>query len=433
MSAQYTTVNEILNRNGLKANEHSIEPCHLHFNGPGAAGFGVKRTAMLLPESVMLLVAPSCCGRHGTVVGRKTGFDDRMFYLQITERDLVTGKYLERIPEAAKLAAKRNPKVIFLCMTCVDAIMGTDIDRIAKEIEAETGIKTVGSFMDPIAREGRKAPMISVQRAVYSAMEPAEHDEHAANIIGNFVPLDGGSELYDILKQKGYRTVRQLSSCRTFDEYSRMAEASLNVVINPQTLQAAEDMKSKLGIPYIFIRNCFGPERIEAEYKKLGIDLPTAKEQLEERLNVFSEKYRNKSFGIGEAVNGSNTELALTLLEAGVNVTYIFKNILTEYDLEMLKEIDKIRSGLIVYSGVHPSMNAGGRFPGSVDSDVLPVDIAIGLDAGYFEPESVSVCWSTERQTFGYSGTDALLQETEDRIREPIPHKNQMHGSYLTV
>ena len=46
---------------------------------------------------------------------------------------------------------------------------------------------------------------------------------------------------------------------------------------------------------------------------------------------MFSEKYGNRSFGIGEAVNGSNTELALTLLEAGVDVRYIFKNILTDF------------------------------------------------------------------------------------------------------
>lgn len=275
--------------------------------------------------------------------------------------------------------------------------------------------------------------MISVQRAVYSAMEPTEHDEHAANIIGNFVPLDSGSELYTILEQMGYGTIRQLSSCRKFDEYGRMAEASLNIVINPQALQAAEDMKDKLGIPYIFIRNCFGPDRIESEYKKLGIDLPTEKRKLEESLQAFSEKHGNRSFGIGEAVNGSNTEFALTLLEAGADVRYIFKNILTEYDLEMLKKIDQINPGLIVYSGVHPSMNAGGRFPGSADSEILPVDVVIGLDAGYFEPEHVSVCWSTERQTFGFSGTEALLKETEERIREPIPHKKQMHGSYLTV
>ncbi len=433
MSALFTTVTEIVNRKNLKKNERSVEQCHLHFNGPGAAGFGVKRTAMLLPESVMLLVAPSCCGRHGTVTGSRTGFDDRMFYLQITERDLVTGKYLARIPQAAGLAAKHRPKVIFLCMTCADAMMGTDLDRIARQVEAETGIKTVGSFMDPISREGRKAPMVSVQRAIYSALEPAESDEHAANIIGNFVPLDGSSELYGILKNRGYHNIRQISACSTYEEYRHMAEASLNIVINPQAVQAAEDMKNSLGIPYIHVRNCFGPERIENELKKLNADLKSSGTALADRLHSFSEKYSSVSFGIGEAVNGSNLELALALLEAGADVRFVFKNIITDYDLEIFRKINEIRPELTVYSGVHPSMNAGGRFPESSGSDLIRTDVTIGLDAGYLSPDSSSVCWSMERQTFGYSGMNLLLDKIEARIAEPVPVRNQIHGSYLTV
>ena len=48
------------------SSEHMIysSPATLAFNSPGAQGFGVKRAALALPESVMLLVAPGCCGRN---------------------------------------------------------------------------------------------------------------------------------------------------------------------------------------------------------------------------------------------------------------------------------------------------------------------------------------------------------------------------------
>lgn len=331
------------------------------------------------------------------------------------------------------LTATHSPKVIFLCMTCVDAIMGTDLTRIAKQVEAATGIKTVGSFMDPIAREGRKAPMISVWSAVYSALSPQTCDKNAANIVGGFVPLDDNSELLDVLNDKGYSVIRQIAALKTYEEYLKMAEASLNVVINPQAVKAAEDMKRELGIPYIHLRNCYGPSRIEDELSKLGVSLPDEKAALCERLRMFAEKYEGKTFGIGEAVNGNNIELALSLLEAGIDVRFLFKNIITEYDSEMLRKIHKIKPDLLVYSGVHPSMNAGGRFPGSESSGIVPADVCIGLDAGYFLPESISVCWNMERQTFGYSGMNALLDEIEARIEKPISHREQIHGSYLTV
>ena len=41
-------------------------PC-LHYSAPSAGGWGIVRTALLVPESVMLFVAPHGCGRHGSV------------------------------------------------------------------------------------------------------------------------------------------------------------------------------------------------------------------------------------------------------------------------------------------------------------------------------------------------------------------------------
>ena len=60
-------------------------------------------------------------------------------------------------------------------------------------------------------------------------------------------------------------------------------------------------------------------------------------------------------------------------------------------------------------------------------------DVAVGLDAGYFLPEAVSVSWSMEYQNFGFENLVGLLGEIDRRIEKPIAHKEQMHGSYLTV
>ncbi len=41
-------------------------PCNIGVQFTGSAGFGVKRAGLAVPNSVMLLVAPACCGRNTT-------------------------------------------------------------------------------------------------------------------------------------------------------------------------------------------------------------------------------------------------------------------------------------------------------------------------------------------------------------------------------
>ncbi len=428
--ASFITVQDLLKRNDKKIPFRSIEKCHLHFNGPGNAGFGVKRTALLLPESVMLLVAPLCCGRHGTIAGKKSGYDERMFYLYITEKNLVTGNYLTKINQAAKKILEIcNPKVIYLCMTCVDAIMGTDLNRIAMKLQNETGTRVVASFMDPITRESKKAPMIAVQQTLFSALEKKTKKNDCVNIIGGFVPLDLHSEIKQYLYDSGIKNIYQISECKSFEEYQLMSSSFLNIVINSQCLAAAEDMKNKFNISYVLFENVYGIKRIVEQYEKLSDyltinvsdnDIQTAENSFEN----FCNKYGKKTFGIGEAINGNPFELALTLLEKNIDVKFVFRNIITKTDLKYIELINLIKGDLKIYSGVHPSVQSG---------CIEPVDVAIGLDAGYFLSNCVNVCWNMEKQTLGFNGLCSLLSEIESCIINPVLHKELMHGNYLTV
>ena len=75
-------------------------PATLAFNSPGAQGFGVKRAGLAVPNSVMLLVAPACCGRNTTMLSAESGYGDRFFYLLLDDTDIVTGRHLTKIPKA---------------------------------------------------------------------------------------------------------------------------------------------------------------------------------------------------------------------------------------------------------------------------------------------------------------------------------------------
>ena len=53
-------------------------PC-LHYSAPSAGGWGIVRTALLVPESVLLFVAPHGCGRHGSVSSVQLGLRRRIY------------------------------------------------------------------------------------------------------------------------------------------------------------------------------------------------------------------------------------------------------------------------------------------------------------------------------------------------------------------
>ena len=130
--AYYCTVKE-LNKLGrdaipaqLRSNTHLIysSPATLAFNSPGAEGFGVKRAGLAVPDSIMLIVAPGCCGRNTSLISSMREYDNRFFYLMMDETDIVTGRHLKKIPKAVEEicnCCEKRPSVVMICITCVVA------------------------------------------------------------------------------------------------------------------------------------------------------------------------------------------------------------------------------------------------------------------------------------------------------------------------
>jgi nitrogenase molybdenum-cofactor synthesis protein NifE len=196
----------------------------LQYTPPSHGGWGIVRVGMLAPETVMLFIAPPACGRHGAIAGLRLGFKERLFYLYLTETDLVSGTHLETARQAAAeilATVKPRPKALLLCISCVDYLLGSDFEAITAELEAEHGLPVRLSYMNPIAMDGKTPPQLNMQRTIYSFLsQRACHDpqRRSVNLVGNFTPVDGFSELYQVLQRAGCGEVLQLSACRSFDE-----------------------------------------------------------------------------------------------------------------------------------------------------------------------------------------------------------------------
>lgn len=418
-TAYYCTVEELQERGRdnipeqFRSNTHLIysSPATLAFNSPGAEGFGVKRAGLAIPDSIMLIVAPGCCGRNTSMISSMPQYEDRFFYLTMDETDIVTGRHLKKVPKAVQEicdSLEKKPSVVMICITCVDALLGTDMERICRKSEEKTGLPVRPCYMYALTREGRKPPMVHVRQSLYSLLEPKKKKGNVVNLLGFFSPLMDDCELYGMLEKAGVKTVHEISRCKDYEEYQTMAEANFNLVLHPEARFAAEDFHEKLQIPFIELRRLYQIDKITKQYQALGKVLGIPFEDKEAERTALDAVERLKAakpdaiFAIGECMNGDPFELALALVKYGFQVAEIYGT-LTAENFVYLKHLSELSPQTKVFSNMEPTMLY-------YDPEESGVTITIGKDACYYHPDVKNVMWNEEVQPYGYAGVRHLCE-----------------------
>lgn len=404
----------------LKSQDHLIysSPAALSFNSPGAQGFGVKRAGLAVPGSVMLLVAPACCGRNTTMLAELGSYADRFYYLLQDDTDIITGRHLNRISQAVKDVADfheestgTRPNVVMICITCVDALLGTDMDRVCRKASEFAGLPVLPCYMYALEREGRVPPMTAVRRTVYQLLEPREKKSTTVNLLGHFAPLNDDSEIYELLRSIGVKKINEISRCEDFDEYLDMAEANFNIILNPESRLAAEDIAKRLEIPSVEITRMYRIDKIRKQYQLFAgaigakIDDSRFYDEAAAKVEAFARENKGKRVAIGECMNADSFELALAMSEYGLTVTEIYGTVSAER-MPYIKMLAEISPETRIYTNLEPSMLY-------YDSSELPCDFTIGIDAGYYHPDAPNVPWNLEVQPWGYNGLIRLIEEIE--------------------
>ena len=389
-------------------------PATLAFNSPGATGFGVKRAGLAVPGSVMLLVAPGCCGRNTKLVSEIPGYEDRFFFLLMDESDIVNGDHVGRVPEAVKEVVEyldEKPSVVMVCGTCVDALLGTDWDLVCRKAEDASGVPVRPCYMYALTREGRKPPMVLVRKAIYSLLEPAKRDPRTVNLLGYFAPLDDDCELYSLLKQAGVRRINEISRCEDYESYLGMSKANFNIVLNHEARTAAADMSSRLGMPYVELTRLYQTDKIANQYRAFAegigaeFDDREYREAAEAAVREFTEKHEGLRVAVGEMSNANAFELALALTRYGLEVPEIYSSISKE-DFVYIRRLAELTPETRVFTNLSPTML-------NYDCGSAGADLTIGADAAFYSPDCPNVPWNGEKQPFGYEAVRKLFAEME--------------------
>lgn len=405
----------------FQSGEHLIysSPATLAFNSPGAEGFGVKRAGLAVPGSIMLIVAPGCCGRNTSMISSMKEYNNRFFYLCMDETDIVTGRHLKKIPKAVASiceSLEKKPSVVMICITCVDALLGTDMERVCRKAEEKAGLPVRPCYMYALTREGRKPPMVHVRQSLYSLLEPGHKKGNVVNLLGYFSPLVDDCELYTLLQEAGVKTIHEISRCEDFEEYKKMSEANFNLVLHPEARFAAEDFHDRLKIPFIELRRLYQIDKIGSQYQAFGAALgiefhaEEQKKQAQEAIESFRKVCPDPVFAVGECENADPFELSLALVKYGFKVAEIYGTITGE-NFIYIRQLKKLSPQTKIFSNMEPTMLY-------YDPTESGVTLTIGKDACYYHPNTKGIHWNEERQPFGYAGVRRLFEALELAVTE---------------
>ncbi|WP_161598316.1 nitrogenase component 1 [Pseudodesulfovibrio senegalensis] len=400
--------------------------------GPNLAGWGVIETCLLLPESVAVMVGPSACLRHSAFMAHARGFTERFHMLCLSELDMSMGNHLGKLEKGvADIIARRDEKVVFLIVGCPDYILGTDFTGVINRLEQSTGRKIILGAMAPITIGLKESPFTSAYTSFFDFLKDEERvvDDGVVNLLGTFMPLSDQGELYRVLGDAGMDEVIQIPLCPDLKAFSRMARGRASVVMHPLANGLSGKMESEMGIPTCFAPTSYGFAAIREQYARIAeavgrsLDIDRYEQDARQAAEPMFEELRGKSVAVGCSINGSPFELALALLENGVDVDTLFaRGTIKPYEWDLVARLREIRPEIMVYNASHPALC------GQIEP-FDHVEVAYGVDAGIYCANAANVPLSRyQEQKYGFEATLWMLEQTREALANPVSNHDWIYG-----
>lgn len=261
-----------------------------------------------------------------------------MFISGLTEKDAVMGNDDKFTADLIIAAKELKPAFIALCASPLPAMIGTDLDAIAYEVESETGIpsfavKTNG--MNSYIYGINNAFLDLAKRFIKNDMSE-KTDRLKVNILG-MTPLDfPKKEFFDSLKTFIEDAGMELNACigmeTSLKDVERLADGDVSLLISSSGKLLADHLFDEYEIPYVK----GVPYGIGFSEKIKGFlsEAATNKKNID-----ATERFRceGKVAILGEAVLCASLASAL-LLDKGINANVL--ETVGDGDLEILKPFD---------------------------------------------------------------------------------------------
>jgi hypothetical protein len=282
--------------------------------------------------------------------------------------------------------------------------------------------------MDPIMQKLGLTPDQKLRKAMLDPLEaPETRDERAVSFLLDNFPLEKESDLCRHLEGWGIR-VRQITDCKTFEEFKGLASSGLYVTRSAPGLYGLEKMARRTGGDYLYLPCAVSYEEIRQETEDLCGRLGIPVMDFEEREKACDRALERALSLIGDtplAIDylGIPRPLGLAglLLDKGFNVTRVYLDAVSPEEEQVFFDLQERYPDLLLCSTIHVSLR--------LDHGDAPETLAIGPKAAWLTGTDHFVNLVEMNGMWGYDALIRLSSMMEEAFlhagdpRDVLPRK----------
>ena len=392
----------------------------LEYNPPARGVWNIVHTGMLVPETHEIFACAQGCLRGVILTAAEMNALERLSWISVSEQDMFDGTLESDVVDGVSEIIDKlsyRPRAVLLYLSCIHLFAGCDFEIIIEQLKARyPNIRFSDCYMTPTMRK-TISPDAKMRMQLYDALTPTQLDPKSVNILGNDRATDDNSELVKLIKDNGF-TLRDVTQCKTYDEYLDMAKASLNIAYLPTAAIGCDEISKRLGARGLYLPNSFEADKIKANMAcladALGVDVPDLTEQ-EAAAEAALEKAKSAVGDTPIAIDFTAVTqpfgLAELLCRHGFNVKYIINDALGE-DADAFDRLKAEHPDIEIYSAVNVNML---HFPEEEHEKV----IAIGQKAAHYFATDYFVNIVQNGGYYGFTGISAIASLIEEAALAP--------------
>ena len=392
----------------------------LEYNPPARGMWNIVQMGMLIPGAHQIYGCAQGCLRGVILTAAEMNALERLSWISLTEEDMFNGTLEESLIDGTAEIVDRleqHPPVVLLFLSCMHLFAGCDFDAVIAALsERFPDITFVDCYMTPTMRE-TLPPVVQTCRQMYLPLQPLPKNPKAVGIIGNDRPTDESSELVQIIRGAGF-TLRDLTLCKTYEEYLQLAECSLNITYLPTASGAAELLRERFDTPSLYLPNSFDYDEITAHYQTLcdalGIPCPDFSADIaaaDAALDALKQTLGDMPAAIDYTFVSRPFSLAVLLLKHGINVKYLIADTVGE-ESAAFAWLQQNFPALMILAPANVNMLHH-------HTDAAEPLLAFGQKAAYYFASDHFVNLILNGGYYGFSGIRAIAALAADACRTP--------------
>lgn len=226
----------------------------LEYGAPARGVWNIVHVGMLIPGAHEIYVCAGNCLRGVVLTAVEMGAQRRFSTITIKENNVLDGDMERLLIDGVTDILTRLPSLppaVLVYTSCIHHFLGCDLALCYRELRSRfPGVDFTDCYMNPIMRKSGLTPDQLMRKQLYSLLKPCAQDA-GVNILGNCFETDETSELVKIIRL-AKRPLRDITQCRTYEDYQQMAASTLHIAYNPPAKAGGQTLANRLGGTFLY-------------------------------------------------------------------------------------------------------------------------------------------------------------------------------------